>query len=123
MPRKVTAAADGRYRVRYHLGIIRRTDLDVNVSNCDLQFDRPALAQLRTPQMAAGLVLATLETADTLGASRSVFLPNYVEQAKVRRACCSKAIGAPFSRHNPELGIKPVPNIHLTQPDASIQVL
>ena len=59
MPRKVTAAADGRYRVRYHLGIIRRTDPDVNVPNCDLQLDSPALALWRTPQMAAGLTLAT----------------------------------------------------------------
>jgi hypothetical protein len=86
MPRRVTAAADGRYRERYDLGIIRRTDLDVNVPNCDLQLDRPALALLRTPQMAASLGLATLETAETLGASRSAFLPNYVEQAKARRA-------------------------------------
>jgi hypothetical protein len=89
MPRKVTAAADGRYRERYDLGIIRRTDLDVNVPNCDLQLDqldRPALVLLRTPQMAASLGLATLETAETIGASRSAFLPNYVEQAKARRA-------------------------------------
>src|SRR5450759_605375 len=41
MPRKVTAAADGRYWERYDLGIIRRTDLDVNVSNFDFQLDRP----------------------------------------------------------------------------------
>ena len=86
MPRKVTAAADGRYRERYDLGIIRRTDPDVNVPNCDLQLDRPALALLRTPQMDASLALATSETAETLGASRSAFLPNYVEQAKARRA-------------------------------------
>ena len=91
MPRKFTSAADGRYRERYDLGLIRPTELDVNVSNCDLQLDRPALAllrtpQLRTPQMSASLGLATLETAETLGASRSAFLPNYVEQAKARRA-------------------------------------
>ena len=83
LPRKVTAAADGQYRERYDLGIIRRTDLDVNVPNCDLQPDRPALALLRTPQMAASLGLATLETAETLGASRSAYLPNYVEQARL----------------------------------------
>jgi hypothetical protein len=86
MPRKVTAAADGRYRERYDLGIIRQTDLEVNVPSCDLQLERPALALLRTPQMAASLGLATLENAETLGASPSAFLPNYVEQAKVRRA-------------------------------------
>src|ERR1035438_793838 len=82
MPRKVTAAADGRYRVRYHLGIIRRTDLDVNVPNCDLQLEHPALALLRTPQMAASLGLATLENAETLGVSPSAFLPNYGEDAR-----------------------------------------
>jgi len=86
MPRKVTGAADGRYRECYDLGIIRRTDLDVNSPNCDLQLDRPVLALLRTPQMSASLGLATLETAGTLGASRSAFLPNHVEQAKARRA-------------------------------------
>ena len=67
MPRKVTAAADGRYRERYDLGLIRRTELDVNVSNCDLQLDPPGLALLRTPQMAASLGLATLEAPETLG--------------------------------------------------------
>jgi hypothetical protein len=43
-------------------------------------------ALLRTPQLSASLGLATLETADTLGASRSAFLLNYVKQAKPRRA-------------------------------------
>jgi hypothetical protein len=86
MPRKVTAAAVGRYRERYDLSKIRRPDLDVNVSNFDLQLDRPALALLQTPQMAASLGMATLETAVTLGTSRSASLPNYVEQAKARRA-------------------------------------
>jgi hypothetical protein len=33
--------------------------------------------------MAASLGLATLETAETLGASRSAYLPNYVEQARL----------------------------------------
>jgi hypothetical protein len=86
MPRKFTAAADGRCRERYDLGLIRRTELDVSVSDCDLQLDRPAVALLRTPQMSARFGLATLETAETLGASRSAFLPNYVEQAKPLRA-------------------------------------
>jgi hypothetical protein len=86
MPSKVTAAADGRHREVYDLGLIRRTDLNVNPSNCDRQLDRPALVLLRTPQMAAGLGLAALETAETLGASRSAILPNYVEQAKDRSA-------------------------------------
>ena len=36
--------------------------------------------------MAASLGLAALETAETLGASHSAILPNYVEQAKDRSA-------------------------------------
>ena len=86
MPRKFTAAADGPHRERYDLGLIRRTELDVNVSNCGLQLDRPALALLRTPQMSASLGLAISETAEILGASRSESLPNYVEQTKPARA-------------------------------------
>jgi hypothetical protein len=33
MPRKFTAAADGLHWERHDLGIIRRTELDVNISN------------------------------------------------------------------------------------------
>ena len=86
MPRKFTAAADGRCRERYDLGLIRRTELDVNGSNCDLQLDRPGSAPLRTPQMSASLGLTTSGTAEILSASRSAFLPNYVEQARPRGA-------------------------------------
>jgi hypothetical protein len=34
MPRKFTAAATGQYRESYELGLIRPTELNVNVSNC-----------------------------------------------------------------------------------------
>jgi hypothetical protein len=60
--------------------------------------DRLALALLRTPQICASLGLATLEIVETRVASRSAFLPNYVEKAKPRRAVIvvPKLLARPF---------------------------
>jgi NADPH:quinone reductase-like Zn-dependent oxidoreductase len=44
MLRDFAAVATGRRRKRYDPGIIRRTELDVNLSNCDLQLDSPPQA-------------------------------------------------------------------------------
>jgi hypothetical protein len=109
LARKFTATADGRYRQRYDLGIIRRRQLVANVSKCERQLDRRALALFRTAQMSH---FGTGHLGNC-GTTRSFSLCVPAEllrasKASKGRACCSKSTRSPFSRHNPELGIRPV---------------
>ena len=102
MPRDFTAASSGRCWRRHDLGIIRRTELDVQTGLPVLPCEDPSnigqsgsghLGHCADTRYSALCSLAALCRAS--GASKG-------------RHCCSKAVSSAFSRHNPELGIRPV---------------